>query len=486
MSEKLDDILLPLLKKSDFSKEKLKSLEEIRNKDEPLHLSPDFGFSIDFIHIVDTNVADKIIKDLKTIFSDCGDERPHKNENGEWESESIDNELFESEKFFHRTIFRIYDKNLEFTDENNKEVKCGFFINIAKLQSKEMPYHIVSVILTSYNHKFNNIDKFEKEYYKLSNKQIIELVNKDFSYLFDGDFSEDVKKLFKKDVFVAIQLWRDDWKGSQHNTLSAKEYIRRSPYYFYSVLTLEEDVSRKTHENIIDVLGWCQSASGVYLDVFYGNTLLELTRKPKKDNEKYIGKFFDEIGHDSEEFRIWELLALQQKLLTEINKSSLEDVKEETEEELEKIYNFKIFTKKKGKGEKWIRYGEYLQSVTSIDSEYKEYKHKKEIKDKEEESKIQKLNYLILSTIFLSILTFFLTPIYENYFKNSGKSFLSDFSLLRFFAPPYPEIPAFLTASFVCITLYWSINKKSKYMKFLFIIVIELITLYVIILHIWI
>ena len=322
--------------------------------------------------------------------------------------ESLDDMFLKRGKcLFKRKIFSS-EKEIKIRGCNIEEFSCKLFINIVEIKNdneKDDTCHIISAILKSFNHSENG---------KLCNKQIIKLVNSEQNgfecFSFPNDYPEEVvevvKKLLKKDTFVAIQLWNNRWESDEDNTFDAKTYVKENPHYFYSILTLEEEVFRRTYENIMDVLGWCQSASSAYFDVFYGTTCLELTIKPKP-------KIFDETGHDSEEFRIWELLALQKKLLDEIDKRGMENV-DDLIKELDLIYNFKIFTTKIGKGEKWIRYGEYLQKITGIDSAYQDYKLKNEMKNKEHESKLQKLNILIIVSIFASFLTLLLSPIHNS------------------------------------------------------------------------
>jgi len=228
----------------------------------------------------------------------------------------------------------------------------------------------------------------------------------------------------------------------------------------------------------MDVLGWCQSASSAYFDVFYGTTCLELTIKPKIE-------IFDETGHDSEEFRIWELLALQKKLLDEINERGMKNV-DNLIKELDLIYNFKIFTKKIGKGEKWIRYGEYLQKITGIDSAYQDYKIKNEMKNKEHEQKLQKLNLLIIVSIFASFLALLLSPFYNslasidnnpslnsliNSTINSTNNSTTNFDFTYIFKNPKTEIKAiFLASALTCVsyrfmTLYTSRCENEQYLN---------------------
>ena len=519
---KVEDVLIPLLNSDHYINEIEfnKKFKEIRINPKPLYLEEKFGFSIDFISIISYDDLNKEIKNLKKSTETF--ELIFENDDKATKIESLDDSMFEKTDLdFKRNIFRSTKGiKIEIKDSDNseitEEVTCSVFINIAEIHHKnhaKLPYHIFSVILTSYNHKFkewNNgkgefLEKSENEFYNLSNKQIIALMNKNFSFSFPGirkddeeldvlrdilgirdiDISDKEKKnqTRKKNTFIAIQLWNHHWKNAEDNMFDAKEYVRKNPYYFYSILTLEENIFRRTYENIMDVLGWCQSASSVYFDIFYGTTCLELTIKPKKDseNEEYNKKFFDETGHDSEEFRIWELLALQKELLMDINKKNLNNVDKKIEE-LDLVYNFNIFTKKKGKGERWIRYGKYLQRITGIDSEYQDYKLKSENKNKEQESKLQKLNFLIIISIFVSFLTLLLDPIYGSWVSDYNDSLIN--STFKFYVEnivrnPLPEVIAILVAftltSYSLIIVYKTeiISKLVKKKLLIFVSIIS-------------
>ena len=457
---KVEDVLIPLLK-SHSDEINFDKIKVTRNNPKPLYLIDDFGFSINFIHVKNS----KELKDLVRIINkskkfDC----IKKNQ-----QDSIDDLFLRSgTDLFNRKIYRSKKEikmEMKFCDYGIKQFSCRLFINIANIQYKKdnkIPYHIISLILTSFNYNENS---------NLCNKQIINLVNGElnaynrFSSL--NGLPKKVENLLKKDTFVAIQLWNHRWKSEKDNTFDAKTYVKENPYYFYSILTLEENVFRRTYENIMDVLGWCQSASSAYFDVFYGTTCLELTIKPKR-------KIFNETGHDSEEFRIWELLALQKKLLDEINEKEMNNV-DDLIKELDLIYNFKIYTKKIGKGEKWIRYGEYLQKITGIDSAYHDYKLKNEMKNKERESKLQKLNSLIIVSIFISFLTLFSSPIYSSWvstynnddndnlsLNSTNYSFFENSFFENIFKNPNPEITVFVVAIFLtCVSYLYAFGFKN-------------------------
>ena len=395
---KVEDVLIPLLKNHYDEVIFDQKFDVTRENPKPLYLKGDFRFSINFIHIVTTEKLDIVKKSIEKsqIFTPVGIKGQH---------DTLDKMFTEKGKdLFDRIIFRTDKKIKIHVQTENEECgvenfSCRLYINITNTKKTN---HIISVILSLSNHNENS---------KYSNKQIIKLVdgvqNEYVKFSFPKDFPEEIKDLLKKNTFVAIQLCNRRWKSEKDNTFDAKTYVKENPYYFYSILTLDEKVFRRTYENIMDVLGWCQSASSAYFDVFYGTTCLELTIKPKIE-------IFDEIGHDSEEFRIWELFALQKKLLDKINEKEMNNV-DDLIKELDLIYNFKIFTKKIGKGERWIKYGEYLQKITGIDSAYQDYKLKNEMKNKEHESKLQKLNHLIIVSIFISFLTLLLSPIYSSW-----------------------------------------------------------------------
>ena len=477
-----DHILIPLLNANSVKKEDFNhKFKDIRTRAEQLYLQKSFGFSINYIHIITSEQLSELIC---CISNDLSFEKIQLTQGSK--QDSVDKLLFSqnNEFCFERTIFRsLKEMDTGIIDKDNEKVVCKWIVNISKISykknnnvSKKIPLHIVSIVLTSYNNT-------TKDEYRLSNDQIIDLV--DEGVLDDSSFNDELRKYLKKDTFIAIQLWRHDWKKNEDNTIDAKNYIINDPYYFYSLLTLDKNVFRRSYENVIDVLGWCQSTSGVYLDLFYGTTCLEITLKPKQDKSKYKSQYFNEIGHDSEEFRIWELLALQNKLLTKINQNNLKNVAN-CITELNKIYDFKMFTSKKGKGEKWMRYGGYLQKISGVESEYKEYKVKNELIKHDKESKLQKLNYLLLFTIFLSILTFILAPIYDNYIMMFGQNTMLNnstlnnstlnnstlnnstlnYSLPLFirFMPPIshvPEIPAFLSASLITTIISYSMFKDN-------------------------
>ena len=484
---KVEDILIPLLKRfNHLDEEKFNDkFKDLRTKEEPLYLREEFGFSINFIHIITTDELEKLINYLKNndnLFRHVPLSQTSQDNN--WDS--LDGLFLDNEsdlKLERKIYIRTNSIDTKLKDENSsKKVLCRLFINIAEIKSKKgntLPYHIISVILTSYN----CTNKVGGDLYSLSNEQIIKLTNSSSSKFIKDvqvkDIQKEVSVIFEKGSFVAIQLWNNRWKDKKDNIFDSKFFVRKNPYYFYSILTSEKKVFRRTYENLMDVLGWCQSDSSVYFDVFYGNTCLELTTKPRMyhKNEEYNDKFFNETGHDSEQFRIWEFLALQHKLLIKINKQNLKNV-DDSIEELDLIYNFNTFTKKDGKREKWIQYVKYLQIISGIDSEYQDYKNRMKIKNKEHEQKLQRLNFLIIISIFVSFLTLLLSPIYNSLFSTINPAPNLYFTYV--IKNPHPEILAIIIAIILTILSRDILVQLFKQKK-IYIIIIQLIVLVILV-----
>ena len=489
---KLEDILIPLLTKSGIYSDEERfneGFKKIRTEEKKLYLEEKFGFSINFINIITTEELKKIIKYLEFHENFVRYEKPSQNKDADQQSlyarfkaliqskqskqynnfDSLD-DLFlddEADLYLERKIFKSKYPSIKLQNKKNFEkILCNSFVNIAEMKSKKgknLPYHIISVIPTSYN--LTEIDG--NELYNLSNEQIIEIINTNISEYLEIDKKFSLK--FEKGTFVAIQLWNHHWKDKQDNLFDARRFVRKNPYYFYSILTLEKDIFRRTYENIMDVLGWCQSDSSVYFDVFHGTICLELTTKPRIDhvNGKYNNKFFDEIGHDSEQFRIWEFLALQHKLLSEIKKDDLNNV-DDLIKELDIFYNFNIFTKKDGKREKWIWYVKYLQRISGIDSDYQDYKNRIEIKNKEHEKKLSHLNRLIIVSILASFLTLLLSPIYDSLVSTYNNSTINPTDNLYFahiLKNPNPERIAIYTALSLTFLSYLYIHLQPSMPK---------------------
>ena len=273
---KAEDILIPLLTKSNFYSDEEtfnKKCKKIRTEEQKLYLEEKFGFSINFIHIITTQELKEIIEDLEVHEQFCKRREPSQNNllipsrfkplnyppfrqilnylialnyplfrrilnylkapNKDNNFDSLD-DLFlddEADLYIDRIIFISKDpKSIEL---QNKKISYRLFINILEIKSENgnmLPYHIISVIPTSYNLKKIDGD----ELYNLSNEQIIELINYNFSEYFN-DTNIKVHRIFKKGTFVAIQLWNQCWKGKQDNIFDAKSFVRKNPYYFYSI-----------------------------------------------------------------------------------------------------------------------------------------------------------------------------------------------------------------------------------------------------------
>jgi len=103
---KVEDVLIPLLKNHYDELRFNQKFDGIRNNPKPLYLKDDFGFSINFIHIITSNELKSILKSLNDlkVFE-------HTKENG---NDYIDN-LFLNEigiDLFNRNIFK-YKKKLK-------------------------------------------------------------------------------------------------------------------------------------------------------------------------------------------------------------------------------------------------------------------------------------------------------------------------------------------------------------------------------------
>ncbi len=257
------------------------------------------------------------------------------------------------------------------------------------------------------------------------------------------------------DTFRSIQFWgnstnydelKDDARDVIIKDISGENNLQNM-YYFYSIVThdYKDGLLRRHLENINDVIGHCQSISMAYFDVFYGNVCLEVTIKPKIE-------VFKQIGHDSEEFRIWEILALQKSIVKNTDKLN----------DLEDFFDFSVFTKKLEKGGSWINYAKYLQEITGIQYYYKKRKREFELKEREKEKTLQRLNILIIISIFISIVTFFLTPIYSSIQGNLPQTMYNE-SIVKSSQPESKTImlAILFTAPFY-LYLSWPKISKSK------------------------
>ena len=254
---KVEDVLIPLLKNL-YCKARFNQIfKSVRINPKTLYLEGGFGFSINFIHVITS-------EDLYAIEKVLNDEHkfePVHIENGK---DSLDEILLnKGADLFERKIFKSKEEKIGIKMRNStcniNKFSCRLFINIAKIQNNtKKNYHIISAILKSSDHNENS---------KLCNEQIINLVNGERnghkSFFLLNNIPREVEDLLKKDTFVAIQLWNHRWESEKDNTFDAKTYVEENPYYFYSILTLDEQIFRRTYDNIMDVLGWCQSASSV-------------------------------------------------------------------------------------------------------------------------------------------------------------------------------------------------------------------------------
>lgn len=329
-------------------------------------------------------------------------------------------------KTFTLTTFDPYEKSPNYVSFSNIEV-----INLSKQCAK---------IFNDFEKSLGNFEK------SLDDLSVIEV-------------SEDSGYESMDDTFRSIQFWGnpayyDELNDDARDIIKSDIYKRdlNNLYYFYSIVTndYKAGLLRRHYENIVDVVGHCQSASKAYFDIFYGNVCLEVTIKPKD-------KTFGQIGHDSEEFRIWEILAFQKYLAKNTLKfGDSEDA----------IFDFSDFTKKLEKGGSWIDYAKYLQNITGIEYYYKKRKREFEIKERENERALQKLNILIIISIFISLVSFFLTPIYSSIGNYSKKTFFDDYIYINY----HPEVTTLvvsLTITAMCFLLLLPRTKEKwdKYYK---------------------
>ncbi len=335
----------------------------------------------------------------------------------------LDKELFVKSQFYRKIYYS--NKPIMQLPKIQFSGKSGFYIYINISNSIEPELNnlfIHTFTLTTFNPEK---EPSKDNYVKLSNKDVITLSNwcaKTFDKekvskesfwknIFDDlaqTTEDDVDTKSVDDTFRSIQFWGNNKKYKELH--DARNIIKNdidhedltSMYYFYSILTHEFKLGllRRHLKNIIEVMGYCQSISDAYFDVFYGNVCLEVTIMPK--NER-----FKQIGHDSEEFRIWEILALQKYIAKKMQ------FKPESFNSLDNFFDFSIFTKKLEKGSSWIEYANYLQKDTGIQFYFNRLRKQFEREERERGSKLQKLNILIIVSIFISMVTFFLSPLYS-------------------------------------------------------------------------
>lgn len=397
-----NSFLVPLLEKYYPDEDSFnKHFEHLIKKAGDLYLDKELGLSINVTNIVDNKEGKRLINVLEN--------NEHFESKLKGGFDEIDEYLFEKEtKFsFKRYIFKTIGAiDTEIKDRNGNVVHFKLFVNIA---STNLSYHIVTSTFTTWD--------TEQECIELSNSQTIDLLGEEFGelrrkvlLLFPEKKQNIIKNVIKKDrnTFISFEFWKDDWKVDNDNLLDARDYVKNHPHYFYSLVTLKKKIFRRRYNNIMDIFGRGFSASRVYIAVFTQNIFLDITIKP-------TGRQFETIGHDGSMFRIWEILALQRKLLFEINKTDSNSA-EELIRKLERVYDFNTFITKEGKGVHWIKFIRYLQYITRIDFDYQVYKGKIE---KETSLKLQRLNFLIIATIFVSISTFLLIDITSNLMNGS-------------------------------------------------------------------
>lgn len=393
MSE--NSFLIPLLEKYYPDEDSFnKQFEHLIKKAEDIYLDKELGLSINITNIA----AGKETKSLISALENNQKFTPILKSG----FDIIDEGLFErgTEFSFEKYIFKSGEINSTIKDKNGRDVSFRLFVNIS---CTNLSYHIISFTFTTWDTR--------QEYIKLSNSQIIDLASGELNRIRNDvllfEQNRDIGKIIEMDTnpFISFQFWIDDWKSSDDNLLDAREYIKNHPHYFYSLINLDNNVFERHYKNIMDILGQGFSTSRAYIEAFSQNAFLEITIKP-------INERFETIGHDASMFKVWEMLALQRRLLFEINKTGLKNA-EQLIREIDKVYDFNKFVQKKGKGVPWIKLTRYLQYITRIDFDYELYKVRIEKKKKEELEKdslrLQRLNILIIATIFVSISTFLLS-----------------------------------------------------------------------------
>lgn len=388
-----EEILIPLLNKR-YQDDELfyKSFSEIIKKGGELSLSESFGISIIISNFIDENCVAEQINSFK------------ENQNFRQIIEGLDNideNLFEEETAysFVRYVFKCEENFIVgFRDEENKEIEFALFISIARTN---LCRHIISFIFTTWKDS-ESVQEIQDSYIKLSNRQIINLVKKgsrEFEELNKAvlAFEPNVGKLLEidKNTSLALELWRKEWSGEEDNLLDAAKYIVDNPHFFYSLLSLDEKIFRRNFENIMDSLGWCFSSSRVQRGLISRNIHIAVSLKPNEER-------FNANGHDGTEFRLWEIIGLQNYLSNSIDacySKYILDPKGETAEvtikemrdlvnNLNKIYNSNALFKKFGKGDLWIKLSIYLQDQMEISSVYDLYTNRLRIVEEDESCRI--------------------------------------------------------------------------------------------------
>lgn len=521
-----DEILIPLLKNYENEKQFYEKFSDLIRSGGKQVLAEPFGISIIITNIVESDQIENLLNSLKNNKKFIQTVRGEKDD--------LDKALFDEDSIysFQRYVFKSNEHIVMNVKEQDKPINFTFFPSLA---ITNLQHHIVSFTFTTMT-EFNSKNEVEGEYYKLSNKLVIDLIKSDttiafyelkskvkaLGYLFSWNeilendngklieiltekFGIDLGKNAKiekiggdkaikvsngknclslklnnektevtlkinngsiekltaeiengrlniydnslinflkidKNTFIALEFWKKKWKSDGNNLLDAADYIKENPFYFYSILTMNKNVFRRNFKNILDTLGWCFSSSIVQRGLFSRNIYLAVSLKPR-------GEIFEDVGHDGTEYKAWEILALQKHLLNLIDiyygKYILEKNKEVRflqklynyyekyilrkdkkirkkievlVEELDKVYDFNALFKKIGKGEIWINFNTYLQSITGISSYHDLYlsRHEKMLEgvDRSENLHLTQLNTilsgLIFSTIFISIITFLL------------------------------------------------------------------------------
>ena len=491
MAKDKKDLLIPLLPTcltdKVFNKYREDTIKKFEKKEVvELSLNEIFGISLNTT-IIKTN--------KKLIFH-------QKSKNSKNDSDELDRGLFGDSTPLERLTHCMGKIKINFyvgtTEE--KQVEFHLFINSSHLEKLD-DVCIYTFTLTTFNPKvedqnyvpFSNIevinlskqcaktfngicndDKFFKIYLKelcnideskdnnhknISDISVNDICNEDKFFknhlkeLCNIDESKDSDHKSIDDIFRSIQFWGNP---TNYNELidDARDIIKsdirkkdlNNMYYFYSIVTSDykKGLLRRHYENIVRVIGHCQSISIAYFDVFYGNVCLEVTIKPKYE-------IFKQIGHDSEEFRIWEILALQKHLVKRsapLKFNNSEDA----------IFDFSNFTKKLEKGGSWIDYAKYLQKITGIEYCYKKRKREFELKERENERALQKLNILIIISILISLITFFLTPIYSSIKSYAGKTLFEEY----IFKNSYPEISTLIFSAILTFQFWLILSPYPK------------------------
>ncbi len=409
-----EEILIPLLEGyyQDSESFYAKFDKLIKNGGE-IFLQEPLGFSLIITNIIENKDIEFLLDILKNskkfIMTVEGKDR-------------LDNGLFGENLIFsfNRYVFKCEEILAIEVDGN---IDFSLFVNILKTN---LNHHAISFVLTTMT-DFKSSIASESEYYQLSNKRIINFLKAD-----DTSEMQKLKICIKriepnivdllkidKNTFIGIEFWRREWIDDNNNILEASKYIKENPYYFYSILTAEENVFRRNFKNIMNLLGWCFSSSRVQCGLFSRNVYLAISLKPRNE-------IIETTGHDGTEFRAWEILALQKHLLNLIDiyygeytlkheAKSLNKMNESIRE-LDIIYDFNAIFKKVGKGEIWIKFNTYLQDSIGISAYHDLYisRHEKmlEEEDRFENLKLTRINTilsgLIFSTIFVTIALFLL------------------------------------------------------------------------------